>query len=85
MESGFKNDAVSPKGATGAYQIMRAVYDDYVQATGKTGDLFNPAFNERVRDWKMNQLLKTKAVSGTDENGELNPKVKLVKQYAAYN
>ena len=84
-ESRFKKDAVSKRGARGIYQIMPAVENDYVASTADSGDIFDATYNEKIRNWKMAQLLRTKAVSGVDENGEVNDVVKLAKQYAAYN
>lgn len=80
-ESADNPRAVSKTGAKGLYQIMKGAYTDYVKATGKTGDLFDPIFNERVRDWYMDQLGKSKTISG----GNPSEKVKLAKQLAAYN
>jgi hypothetical protein len=49
-ESAGNAKAVSRVGAKGLYQIMDPTYQDYIKATGDSGDLFDPEYNTRVRD-----------------------------------
>ena len=49
-ESRFEANAQSGAGAKGVYQIMPDAYAEFVKATGRTGDLFDPQFNSEVRD-----------------------------------
>lgn len=80
-ESADDPSAVSKVGAKGLYQIMDAANKDYILATGDVGDLFDPSYNEKNRDWYWDKLGKSKTVS----NGNPNKKVKIAKQLAAYN
>lgn len=58
MESTM-NDRAYNKGskAIGAWQITPTVLDEFTKRTGKTGDLYDPTFNEEVRDWYINVRL----------------------------
>lgn len=58
MESTMNDNAYN-KGsqAKGAFQITPVVLQEYTQRTRKTGDLYDPEFNEEVRDWYMNVRL----------------------------
>jgi hypothetical protein len=49
-ESAGNYKAISKAGAKGLYQIMKAAHQDYINATDKNGDLFDPVYNESVRD-----------------------------------
>lgn len=58
MESGFNPNAYN-KGskATGRFQITPIAHTEYQNKTGNTGDLYNPEYNEQVRDWYMDEYL----------------------------
>lgn len=82
MESAFNPDAFSKKvGATGMFQIVEDVYNDYVKATGEKGDLKNPAFNLKVRNWYINDLRNASFINKAGQD----PIVKEAKVLAAYN
>lgn len=81
-ESGFRDNLTSPAGAIGRYQVMPITYKEYTQRTGKTGDLLDPAFNEGLRDWYMDENLpKYEAV----KRGNPSDIVREYRKYAAYN
>lgn len=80
-ESAGNTKAISKAGAKGLYQIMNAAHKDYISATGKNGDLFDPVYNESVRDWYMDNLSKSKTIA-VDKSSKI---VALAKQLAAYN
>lgn len=80
-ESSGNANAISKVGAKGLYQIMDGTYNDYVKATGEKGDLFNPEFNTKVRDWYMDWLGKNKIVN---TNG-VSDFIKTARQLVAYN
>lgn len=63
MESGFNPNAYNSNSkATGRFQITPIAHKEYQLKTGDTGDLFNPEYNEKVRDWYMeNYLPNTRA------------------------
>lgn len=81
-ESSF-NDAIqsSPAGAVGRYQIMPNTLKEYVQRTGRSGDLNDPAFNEQVRDWYMENLNRYRGV----KRGNPTPYVKAYRKAVGYN
>ena len=58
MESGFNPNAYN-KGskASGRFQITPIAHKEYQSKTGNTGDLYNPEYNEQVRDWYMDNYL----------------------------
>lgn len=62
-ESAGNANAVSRAGAKGLYQIMDGAHKDYVAATGHQGDLFDPEYNTKVRDWYMDWLGKHKIIN----------------------
>lgn len=62
-ESAGNANAVSHAGAKGLYQIMDSAHKDYVAATGHQGDLFDPEYNTKVRDWYMDWLGKHKIIN----------------------
>lgn len=82
METGFKDNLTSPVGAKGRYQITDNTLAEYTKKTGKTGDLFDPTFNEAVRDWYMNESLENRSWI---TKGEPTDSVKYGKKLAAYN
>lgn len=80
-ESSFRDDLTSKAGAIGRYQIMPITYKEYVNKTGKTGDLLDPVFNEQLRDWYMDSLGRYNAV----KRGNPSDLVREYRRYAAYN
>lgn len=79
-ESSFNNNAVSNKGAIGAYGIMPHIHKWYVEETGDTGDLTDLAYNTRIRDWLMERNLRSDIHSSADTDS-----VRVGKQLAQYN
>lgn len=79
-ESSFNNNAVSNKGATGAYGIMPHIHKWYVKETGDTGDLTDLAYNTRIRNWLMKRNLRSDIHSSADTDS-----VRVGKQLAQYN
>lgn len=58
MESTYNDKAYNRDSqAKGAFQITPVVLQEYTVRTGNTGDLYDPIFNEEVRDWYMNVRL----------------------------
>ena len=80
-ESANNPKAVSKAGAKGLYQIIDGTHNDYIKATGEQGDIFDPIYNEKVRDWYMDRLADREMI----KEGNASDKVKLAKQLAAYN
>ena len=80
-ESAGNAKAVSKAGAKGLYQIMNPTHKDYIEATGDVGDLFDPVYNEKVRDYYMDWLSKSKVISADKSSKQ----VALIKQLIAYN
>lgn len=80
-ESADNPRAVSPVGAKGLFQIMDGVHQDYVSATGDNGNLFDPIYNTKVRDWYWDWLGKQSVIT----SGNATDLVKTAKQLAAYN
>lgn len=80
-ESAGNAKAVSKAGAKGLYQIMNPTHKDYIEATGDVGDLFDPVYNEKVRDYYMDWLGKSKVISADKSSKQ----VALIKQLIAYN
>ena len=79
-ESTFNNEAVSPKGATGAYGIMPQTHKWYVDETGDNGDLRNPEYNKGIRDWLIDKNLKSDIHSPMDTDS-----VRVGKSLVQYN
>ena len=80
-ESAGNTNAVSRVGAKGLYQIMDGAHKDYVAATGNNGDLFDPKYNTKVRDWYMDWLGKSKIIN-TEGVSDFT---KMARQLVAYN
>ena len=58
MESNFNPNAYnSGSKATGRFQITPIAHKEYQNKTGDTGNLYNPEYNEQVRDWYMDEYL----------------------------
>ena len=79
-ESTFNNEAVSPKGAIGAYGIMPHIHKWYVEETGDTGDLTDLAYNTRIRDWLIERNLRSDIHSTMDTDS-----VRVGKSLVQYN
>ena len=64
IESGFDDNKVSSAGAVGRFQIMPSTGEEYARITGNTGNLTDPTYNEKIRDYYINtripQMLKRK-------------------------
>lgn len=82
-ESAFDDRAVSKAGAQGAWQIMPITLKDYLgRGKGKTGDLNDPEYNRKVRDWVMGIIPRDLKEFWSDSDSD---RAKLAKLYAAYN
>ena len=82
MESEFNSKAYNKySGAKGRFQIRENALQDYINAGGEKGDLFDSDYNEKVRDWIMENLSKSSMVVA----GNPTDSVKMAKQLAAYN
>lgn len=82
-ESAFDNAAKSPAGAVGAFQIMPITYKDYLErGKGKPGDLTDPAYNRKVRDFALGIIQRDLGSLWSKESPE---DINLAKRYAAYN
>ena len=79
-ESTFNNEAVSPKGAVGAYGIMPKTHKWYVDETGDEGDLKDPEYNKKIRDWLIEKNLKSDIHSPMDTDS-----VRVGKSLVQYN
>lgn len=82
-ESGFNDKAVSKAGAQGAWQIMPITLKDYLgRGRGKAGDLNDPEYNRKVRDWVMGIIPRDLQEFWSENDSD---RAKLAKLYAAYN
>lgn len=82
-ESAFNDKAKSKAGAQGAWQIMPITLKDYLgRGRGKAGDLNDPAYNRKVRDWVMGIIPRDLQEFWSDTDSD---RAKLAKLYAAYN
>ena len=82
-ESAFDDRAVSKAGAQGAWQIMPITLKDYLgRGKGKAGDLNDPEYNRRVRDWVMGIIPRDLKEFWSESDSD---RAKLAKLYAAYN
>ena len=82
-ESSFNDKAVSKAGAMGAWQIMPITLKDYMgRGRGKKGDLNDPEYNRKVRDWVMGIIPKDLQDLYSEDDA---PLVRLAKIYGAYN
>ena len=80
-ESAGNDRAGSHKGAKGRYQIMPGTLTEYQKATGDVGDIYNPVYNRRVRDWEFNRYKNSDQVN----RGEPTDSVKMGRRLAIYN
>ena len=82
-ESAFRDNAKSGAGAVGAYQIMPITYKDYLsRGRGVEGNLLDPEYNRKVRDFAMGIVPRDLGDMWSDNDSE---QVRLAKQYAGYN
>lgn len=82
-ESSFDDKAVSKAGAQGAWQIMPITLKDYLgRGSGKAGNLNDPEYNRKVRDWVMGIIPRDLKEFWSDSDSD---RAKLAKLYAAYN
>lgn len=80
-ESAGNDRAGSHKGAKGRYQIMPNTLSEYQKATGDIGDIYDPVYNRRVRDWEFNRYKNSDQVN----RGEPTDSVKMGRRLAIYN
>lgn len=81
MESVFNPKAGSNKGAKGMFQVKDGALSDYIKDTNDVGDIYDPIYNKRVRDWLMNRLYNSPTINTNNPSEE----VRLAKTLAAYN
>ncbi len=82
-ESAFNDKAKSHAGAQGAWQIMPITLKDYLgRGRGKAGDLNDPEYNRKVRDWVMGIIPRDLKEFWSENDSD---RAKLAKLYAAYN
>ena len=82
-ESAFNDKAKSKAGAQGAWQIMPITLKDYLgRGRGKAGDLNDPVYNRKVRDWVMGIIPRDLQEFWSEDDSD---RAKLAKLYAAYN
>ena len=82
-ESAFDDKAKSHAGAQGAWQIMPITLKDYLgRGRGKAGDLNDPEYNRKVRDWVMGIIPRDLKEFWSESDSD---RAKLAKLYAAYN
>lgn len=81
MESAYNNRAVSNKGARGAWGIMPSSKKEYIQlGKGRPGNLNDPRYNRKVRDYMMRRVMRSDAFYPEDTDS-----VRVGKQLAYYN
>lgn len=80
-ESAGDDRAISPAGAMGKFQIMPNTLNAYQEKVGTKGDINDPDYNGQVRDWQVNNLLKSNTIIG----GNPSDSVMVGKMLAAYN
>jgi len=83
-ESKFDNNAKSPAGAVGIFQVTPNVLSDYNKANKteyKVEDLTDQAINSAVRDWQMQALMQRPWVTA----GGANDSIQFAKALSGYN
>ena len=78
-ESRFNNSAVSKSGARGAYQIMKATWDEIVKKNSLNANINNYSDNKKVKDIYMRNLERYPTIAKAKEP------IKTALKYAAYN
>ena len=78
-ESGFKNNTTNHKEASGLFQIRPIALKEYVNATGDNGDLSDPKYNKKVRDWYFDFIYNNRI---TQHDNQVEH---LARTLAAYN
>lgn len=82
-ESSYNNKSVNKKsGAKGPYQIRDIVLKEYIDNGGEKGDLFDPEYSRKVRDWYINNRFNRYEMMRL---GNPSDSVKTARRYAAYN
>ena len=83
VESKYDDNAGSPAGAKGPWQIMDITVKDYLgRGRGKQGNIYDPEYNGQIRDWVMSIIPRDLGEFWSDNDSDIN---KLAKLYAAYN
>lgn len=80
-ESAGNDKAGSSKGAKGRYQIMPNTLEEYQKATGDIGNIYNPKYNRKVRDWEFNRYANSDQVN----RGNPTDSVRMGRRLAIYN
>lgn len=80
-ESSGNDKNISSAGAKGRYQIMPATLKEYQDTTGDIGDIFNPVYNRKVRDYEFNRYVNSETLN----MGNPTDSVKMGRRLAAYN
>lgn len=73
-ESAFDDKAKSNAGAMGAYQLMPDTAAEHAKKLGRTGDIFDPVYNEALRDSAFAQFYNSEVATAgnpTDLNRTL--------------
>lgn len=82
VESGYNPKAVSKADARGIFQIRPNAYQDYLDDNpNDKGDLYDPVYNKKVRDYIINKLYNSATINTNNPSEE----VRLAKMLAAYN
>lgn len=80
-ESAGNDKAKSGRGARGRYQIMPATLTEYQKVTGDKGNIDDPVYNRKVRDYEFNRYDNTYQVN----RGNPTDSVKMARKLAIYN
>lgn len=80
-ESAGNDKARSPKGASGRYQIMPATLKEYQEKTKDIGDIYDPKYNRKVRDFEYNRYNHSDLVN----RGNPSDSVRVGRKLAIYN
>lgn len=80
-ESAGNDKAKSERGARGRYQIMPTTLTEYQKVTGDKGNIDDPVYNRKVRDYEFNRYDNTYQVN----RGNPTDSVKMARKLAIYN